>query len=797
MTTGTGWCFGGPKVTDEEANALLVRRQWSVSSGGTLTNLLDRAQTQALMAFGPDGRKADLLDRIAPDGAVNWTAPAGEWTVYALSQRPSGTKVERAAPGGEGWMINLAHAPAMSNFLRWMDAAFANYQGAMPRAQYHDSYEYHMDWSPSLLAEFERRRGYRLQDHLDAFLTGQPADRAARVKCDYRETISDIMAEVTLPMWSRWARDRGFLTRNQAHGSPGNWLDLYAVADIPETEMFHRDRNRLISKFASSAAHVTGRRLVSAETGTWLREHFTETLADMKYLVDDLFLSGVNHVFYHGACYSPDEVPWPGWVFYASTQMNSRNPIWRDTDALNAYITRCQSVLQAGQPDNDILLYWPIHDLWSRPDGMTLNLNIHRRAWFEEQPIGKLAQKLWNAGYQFNYVSGRQLAAAKVENGKITTPGGVYRIVVVPQTRVISAETLRALDRLAETGATVVFQGETPEDVAGLGDLDAKRQSLQFLARSGIGNPVEPGANRRSRHGKGELVVWKHGELSSLTGVPRETLFDIPGLMCIRRKLDDGRYYFIANRGEQTVDGWVPLATAARSVVILDPLSGRAGMAAIRRSAANQTEVRLQLPPGASVILRILDTRAVEGPAFPLWEPAGESRTLGGNWQVRFLAGGPELPAAFATRRLASWTELGDTNQTQRFGGTAAYTLAFDAPGGQPPPRAATWQLDLGRVFQSARVTVNGRSHGTLITPPFRVVVDNLKPAGNVLEIEVTSTAANRIRDLDRRGVQWQNFHDINFVNIDYRPFNAADWPLADAGLLGPVTLTPVQLREP
>jgi hypothetical protein len=72
------------------------------------------------------------------------------------------------------------------------------------------------------------------------------------------------------------------------------------------------------------------------------------------------------------------------------------------------------------------------------------------------------------------------------------------------------------------------------------------------------------------------------------------------------------------------------------------------------------------------------------------------------------------------------------------------------------------------------------------------VVVDNLKPKGNVLEIKVTSVAANHIRDLDRRGVPWKKFHDINFVNLNYQPFDAADWPLTDSGLLGPVTLTAV-----
>jgi hypothetical protein len=58
--------------------------------------------------------------------------------------------------------------------------------------------------------------------------------------------------------------------------------------------------------------------------------------------------------------------------------------------------------------------------------------------------------------------------------------------------------------------------------------------------------------------------------------------------------------------------------------------------------------------------------------------------------------------------------------------------------------------------------------------------------------VEVTSVAANRIRDLDRRHVPWKTFHDVNFVDINYRPFDAANGPLTACGLLGPVTLMPV-----
>jgi hypothetical protein len=158
---------------------------------------------------------------------------------------------------------------------------------------------------------------------------------------------------------------------------------------------------------------------------------------------------------------------------------------------------------------------------------------------------------------------------------------------------------------------------------------------------------------------------------------------------------------------------------------------------------------------------------------------------------VEFVSGGPVLPSTYTSTNLASWTEQGDTN-AQSFAGTARYATTFDWPSAT---NSATWRLSLGIVAQSARVRLNGRELGTWLQPPFALPVDDLRAQGNTLEVEVTSTSANRIRDLDRRGVVWQKFNDINFVNKGYKKFNAADWPLAQAGLLGPVTLTPLTVK--
>ena len=301
----------------------------------------------------------------------------GPW-VKKEDAASSGMRVKRAGPGGEGYMIDPFSPSSMSNHVAQFEAAFGrNGNAERPRAFYHDSYEY-----------FEAK-----------------PKKAGDV---------DEMQLSTFRVWTDWCRENGYLTRNEAHGAPSNWLDFYAIADIPETEMFgKRDRDILISKFASSAAHAKGTTLVSAESCTWIDEHFCERPREIKHLVDRLFLSGVNHVFYHGLCYSPVEAQWPGWCFYASVEMNPRNPIWREVKALNAYITRCQSIFQTWKCDNDLALVWDTQTL--RKNNGNAGLSVHGPNWFYGSPLGKLAKELYSQGYCFDYVSHRMIKGGMCE----------------------------------------------------------------------------------------------------------------------------------------------------------------------------------------------------------------------------------------------------------------------------------------------------------------------------------------------------------------------------------------------
>lgn len=741
MTTGTGWCFGGPDLPSDH---------WDTTAS------LDK-------------RTGKLTFR-------------------------SSRMVKRPAPGGAGHMLNPFSRRAITSYIERFDKALAGCE-RLPRAQYHDSFEYSGNWCAEMPDEFRKRRGYDLNDHLEAlFGRGEQSDTAARIKYDYRLTAAELHLEF-IKSWTRWAKSRGMLTRDQAHGSPANLLDVYAAADIPETEMFGSpefpipgfrqeeqfcrpgDSDPRICRMASSAAHVAhapGSQLVSSESCTWMREHWHGTLGQIKLEMNLFFLAGVNHVFYHGSCYSPKDAPWPGWFFYASTKADWRNSIWRDMPFLNEYIARCQSVLQAGQPANDVLVYWPIHDLWMDAEGLLKNLTVHSKGWMDNSSIGEAANLLDGKGYAFDFISDPMLSRVRCERGRLHAPGGTYKTVLVPKCNFMPAETLERLADLASQGATIIFEHALPTDVPGYGDLSGRREAFAAdkarIAAAVVTDDVVQALDR--------------------AGVKRETLVD-EGLRYIRRRTGDTHWYFLANHSANSFAGWLDLSVEFASAILHDPMTGSSALLPTRKKAQRR-QIYIEISPGESFIVQACASQ-IEARPYVAVEPAGPAFTLEGKWNIEFIDGGPDLPRAYSTQSLSSWTDAPD-ERAKVFAGTARYRLTFELP---DLGDADDWVLDLGDVRESARVKINGADVAALFALPMRARVGrHLKKSANTIEIEVTNLAANRIRDLDVRKVNWKIMHDANIVTPAYRPFDASIWPIQPSGLLGPVRLIPVKHRK-
>lgn len=744
MATGTGWPFGGPWIDEANANTKAVLR---------------------------DGK---------------------------IIGAPTRQMVKRAAPGDEGLVVDPYSPDALRRYLAPFEKAFANFPRGLVRGQFHDSFEYYgATWTAKLAEVFQQMHGYDIQQFAAELMDAKAMDRdtLARIKCDYRDTLAKLHLDY-LHTWVEWSHAHGFLVRNQSHGAPGNLLDLYANADIPETEIFgstafqipglrreaidiRGDQDlpeSLVIKMASSAAHVAGHPYASSESLTWLREHFRESPSQMKPELDRILCDGINHIFYHGTVFSPSDVPWPGWLFYASTEFHPNNPLWDDLGQLNHYVARAQSVLQRGTPANDVLLYWPIEDIFDDADGLMLQLAVHNVKWLYEQPFGKIAQKLRAHGYQFDFVSDAQLLQTRADRGELATTGARYKVLLVPATRRMPVSTLQQLSKLAAGGATVIFE-KLPEDVPGYGRLDARRAEFKSALAT-----IKPTAIQ------GDM-------LAALSNHPvaREVAADL-GISVIRRATPGGRDYFFANLSESGFAGWITLSSPAKAAVILDPLNGATGAAALRRAGtASNPQVYLQLATGQSLLLRTATAVTPTPSLWPYREITGAPTPVNGAWKIEFVKGGPVLPPALTTNELKSWTDLGG-DAAKAFAGTARYRVEFDAPAA----KADDWLLDLGEVREVARVRLNGQDVATAWSVPFRMRLGPaLKSGRNVLEIDVTNLAANRIRDLDLRKVNWRIMHEINYVNINYRPFDASGWSLVPSGLLGPVTLTPLKSVDP
>jgi hypothetical protein len=836
MATGSGWPFGGKDVGPADAAKYVAFRTFTVQGGERLRDTVAMRQTpllrtaagskpdlsklvepisdnpnlqelaldqvrfpklmplQALMAYSDAGRVVDLTSRVRPDGTLDWVAPSGSWTLYGLFEGWHGKQVERAAPGAEGTVIDHFSKKAVTDYLSRFDRAFAGHDISGLRSFFNDSYEVddasgQADWTPDFLAEFQRRRGYDLRQHLPALFARSTPEENARVRSDYRETISDLLLDDFTRTWASWAQGHGALIRDQAHGSPGNILDLYAAAGIPETE----GTDVLRFKFATSAAHVTGKPLVSSESATWLNEHFTSTLADVRAAVDKFFIGGVNHIFYHGSAYSPQDAPWPGWLFYAAVHFEPTQPWWQDFGALNRYVARTQSFLQQGKPENDVLLYFPIYDRFADTSGPMLEHFDQLGPQFAGTSFRAAAETMQARGYSFDFISDRQIQQVQAADGGLTTGGARYRVVLLPATHYIPVATFRKLVELARSGATVVVHRALPVDVPGLGTMEARRAELKAL-ETGLGLGAGAGV-REAKVGEGRFLIGDDLEpLLARAGVRREGMVD-QGLVFTRRALPDGHVYLVSNQGKARVDGWVPLEVGAASAALFDPMQGTTGYAALRAPAEGRVQVYLQIAPGESRLVRTYDARHT-GSTYPYLRTTGAPVPLAGKWTLQFVSGGPTLPPPATLDSLGSWTDLpGDA--VKAFSGTGTYTLTFPKPAGA----ASSWILSLGRVCESARVRLNGVDLGTLIGPSFQLPVDAASLRGtNVLEVSVSNLAANRIADMDRRGVQWKNFYNVNFPPHSRETrgpnglFDASKWQPRCSGLVGPVTLTPATL---
>ncbi len=727
-----------------------------------------------------DAEAADVVDlsgRLSPDGTLNWEAPAGDWQIlrfgYTIGDH---AYVSTCSDGWNGFAIDVYSATAFQNYwdkiVEPLIADAGPLAGNTLKYLHTDSWEVELaNWTPTLRAEFQKRRGYDLTSWLPV-LAGRivnSRDASDRFLFDYRQTLGDLAIDGHFRLFRDNAHKHGISIHPESGGPHAVPIDAQRCLgwdDAPMSEFWawswtHRigDTNRFFVKQPASAAHTYGHPYVFAEGFTTIGPHWQEKIWDnLKPSFDKALCEGLNVLVWHAFVCSPDDTGIPGQQYFAGTHLNPKVTWWQKSAPFFSYINRCQWMLQQGHFAADGLYYYGDH--------------VPNFAQLKSSDPAHLGP-----GYDYDVITAEALIErAAVKDGKIFLPDGInYRVLVLPERDVISLRVLKKIKALVAAGATVI--GPKPRHGETLQNEKSTDAAVKKLADELWGGQVGPG----------RVIAGKTAREVLLTdGVPPDCQFQAgPGsqLDYIHRKTGDTEIYFVANRA---TNAETTMTTAFRvtgkAPELWNPVTGESQFAAGYEEKDGRTHVPLDFAPCGSwfVVFR---------------EPASNHLTtaydnhlnfktvqqITGAWTVHFDPqwGGPAT-AQFDS--LASWptrTEPG----IKFYSGTAVYEKMFTLPSPIPDAKSQILFLDLGDVRELAEVKVNGQSCGIVWCPPWRVEVTKaVKPGVNKLEIEVVNFWPNRIIG-DAGLPESQRLTRTNIRKL------TAKTPLEPAGLFGPVTL--------
>ena len=753
MNCGTGWPFGGPEITLDDAACKLVYTDTILSKKEFKKfkkefkkhkKFEELAHQFGLAIANPKEARLATLDTL-----LTYPSSDGQALIIAIYNGRTGQKVKRAAPGGEGYVLDHFSKNAVRKYLDKFDKAFSSSKVPFPNTFFNDSYEvYGANWTPTLFEDFYRIKGYHLEDYMPELLGIKESAGRRNVLIDYREVMSQLLLENFTEQWTEWAHSHGVKTRNQAHGSPANLIDVYAAVDIPEIEGFGmsefgikglrketkeefikiNDADLTMLKYAASAAHITGKPFTSSETFTWLTEHFRTSLSQCKPDFDLMMVAGVNHVYFHGTCYSPKDDVWPGWKFYASIDMSPTNSIWHDAGYFYDYITRVQSFMQWGKPDNDFLILLPYKNMISKMDekgkkaGLIIQQDIHGMKKRAPEFISDIL-KIDALGYDCDYISDKYLLSTTCKEGRLVTIGGTsYKALVIPEGCILSQEAQKHIDELKAQGAVITT-------------LDDSK--LYQTAKA-------------------------------------EDMKKMLHLKAIRRSNDTGYHYFISNLSPDDVDDYVSLAVPFQGAYLFNALDG-----SITPAEINNGKVHIALRSGESIILQTINECAGDFTPQPVRDQELIA-TLDKDWTFSFLESAPEVNGSYKMDNLSTWENLPLENADKTMG-TGVYETTFNLTKAEADTQ---YILDLGDVRESARVYLNGEFVGCAWCVPYTLECGkSIKKGKNTLRIEVTNLPANRIADLDRKEVKWRKYNEINIVKLNYKKGDYKHWELVPSGL--------------
>lgn len=751
LTLGSGWSFGGAKTPiTEAAGQFRVER---VKTDATtkrvpLPSMIPAEKLLSIVLAKTNGNSVaendvkELTD--IRDGAVFIPANQTGTEVMFFISGKSGMQVKRPSVGAEGYVLNHLDKPSVDNYLkntgdRLLTAFDKN---NLPYSVFADSLEvYNQDWTDDFLEEFKKRRGYDLKPFLPALAIDMGA-KTQEIRYDWGRTITELFNERFMIPMQAWSKQNGTRFRIQGYGIPPAAISSNAYADISDGEGAQWKVVRA-ARWASSANHIYGRPVTSSETWTWLRSPvFRATPLDLKAEADIHFLQGINQLIGHGWGYTPPQVEYPGWRFYAAGAYSEQNPWWIVMPDLAAYLQRMSFLMRQGNPKNDVALYLPNADAYAHFSAGKVHLIEMERELVGE----KLMPEIFKSGYNLDFFDDDMLQKIGKTNGKNLTLGASdYPIVVLPGIERIPLESLKKLDEFVKNGGILVATRRLPQVAPGFKATAAEQKQIKEITQR-----LFEGASAKAK------FVADESQLGSVlkAAMPPDVAISPANedLHFVHRQTTDADVYFLANTSnvKQTVEAtfrtsgepelWNAMNGASNSIT---PVSWN----------AKTRTLSLTFEPYQSHV--VVFTKRQNTTMFQQNSTVASTMDLSTDWQV---AVGNNKPLVMT--QLRSWA---DDESTKYFSGTAVYEKNVDVADAMLNS-GKTVRLDFGEAIslpvqilkngmqtwldapikEAAEIYVNDQRAGSVWSPPYSLDIKPfLKSGSNKIRVVVGNTALN------------------------------------------------------
>lgn len=327
----------------------------------------------------------NLSDKLQSDGKLNWQPRGGQWFVYRFGYTTMGTLIQPAQWKATGLecdkMSEAAVSFHMDHILGQIKTHVGDLIGTGLTNLHFDSYEAGTPtWTPKMVEEFAKRRGYDLTSYLPAFAGRVVKNQIATGKFmkDFDETVKDLYRDVYFKTIRRKLHEANLKFSCEPYGGPWRQDDVVPLIDNVMTEFWTSDSiDNPFLDLTIASLRKSGKNIVEAEAFTGLPDSskWNETPHSVKRYGDEAFCRGVNRLLLHRFVHQPWSADFRPGVAMGQwgTHFDRTQTWWLQSAAMVKYWQRCQALLQWGVIDNS-----SPEDLTARcSNGVTLK-SVHR-----------------------------------------------------------------------------------------------------------------------------------------------------------------------------------------------------------------------------------------------------------------------------------------------------------------------------------------------------------------------------------------------------------------------------------